>query len=1217
MKNKRRFAFCTKRTVFVALFLVGVLISSAVTTFILNANAQLMPVRSVEIFSEHSSFENNAPGAWKITKTAKWTDVGKARVTFEVESRAKINDTKKLDVLMVIDNSGSMSGEKLDQVKHDATDLANALLSTGDNKMALVTFNTDADILSDFTNDKTEFINLVNGIDDAGCTNYYRGFLKAEEILNGYVHEDDRELILLFLTDGFPNEETPNEVAEYRTIKTKYPYIVINGVQYEMGDKVLQPIIDVSDNQYIADMSSLHNVLFEATTITYAYDEFVLTDYVNDDYWTVAGLEAISAMDDLGDINLDDSAATPKITWDLSGQYRSGQIARLTIDVELKSEFTEQPDLLLPTNKHEEIRTSIDEVQDETIDSHNTPILKSSYNVIYDENLPSGCEMTGSVPDTESHIVLSAVKISDNVLSCQNYAFKGWRLEQPEIAINDEYFRMPENDVYVHAIWAKPSISKSMDGTMHTRGTATFAPGWSVNSKMKALAQNAGGVITAIKKADSLSTLIDTTNSANKLSDSNSPLPIYGWFNNGTIYYYTDADDIYLNSESWDMFYTLDSLTDIDGMRYVSAKNVTNMSSMFWGTALSNLEPIKDWDVSKVTNMRHMFRQTTALRNIDDLAKWDTSSVTDMTCMFEETAALENIDGALNWNVSNVTSMAYMFNTATALTNINGALNWNVKKVRTFDSMFYKASSLTNIDGAINWHTDSLNEVVSMFYQATALTNINGALNWNMTNISSTKDMFNGASSLMNINGAINWKFDNLTDMTNMFHRATALADISGAEEWDVSKVTTMSNTFYSVQGVTTLAALHKWKTTSLTDLNYTFANMDGLLYLTGLEDWDVTKVTNMSSTFSSNDNVLSLDPLEKWKPISAETMNSMFSWNQSITNVNGLKKWVVSNVTNMSWMFYKNVSLTDLSGFEDWDTSSVTNMSYMFSNDTGITSIDDLAGWDVSAVTTMADMFSSASNLSDISTFSEWTTTSLESMSNFLRSNNVLTSLSGFEDWDTTSLRNISGAFAYLENLTNISALSSWNVDDITNMAELFYLDRNLTNISPISGWNTANVTNMSGMFNTCDKLTNLTPISGWNVTSVTNMSKMFHMTWRGRISDISALSGWRTPSLTNMSSMFYRVGAITNLDALREWTVDGVTNMSYIFEDLSSLTDISGISGWNVSNVTNFNSAFDGDTGLTSLAAINDWAVSGTASMNNMFRNVPGATNPPGWYH
>ena len=67
-KNKRQFGIYSHRRLFAALFLFLVFGVSAIVSLLLNANAQLVPVASVKISSEHTNFENGEAGAWKVTK---------------------------------------------------------------------------------------------------------------------------------------------------------------------------------------------------------------------------------------------------------------------------------------------------------------------------------------------------------------------------------------------------------------------------------------------------------------------------------------------------------------------------------------------------------------------------------------------------------------------------------------------------------------------------------------------------------------------------------------------------------------------------------------------------------------------------------------------------------------------------------------------------------------------------------------------------------------------------------------------------------------------------------------------------------------------------------------------------------------------------------------------------------------------------------------------
>ena len=152
-KNKRYFVYRSQRRLFVALFLFA-LVFSGVISLLVNTRAEAGPVAEVEFYSQNSDFNNVDPGAWRVTKTAKWTDTGKAKITFDVASRNKLASNKPKDIVFVIDNSWSMEGPRLDLARSQAINLTDTLLDDNNNQIALISFSDAGNILSDFTNDK-------------------------------------------------------------------------------------------------------------------------------------------------------------------------------------------------------------------------------------------------------------------------------------------------------------------------------------------------------------------------------------------------------------------------------------------------------------------------------------------------------------------------------------------------------------------------------------------------------------------------------------------------------------------------------------------------------------------------------------------------------------------------------------------------------------------------------------------------------------------------------------------------------------------------------------------------------------------------------------------------------------------------------------------------------------------------------------------------------
>ena len=167
MKNKK---------IFLLLLLVPIIIFFIGRSFSLPYNEE---IKSVEIQSD------NYPeaGSFHITKSAQWTKFSKAEVTFDVNSVMKSNQEKNVDIIFVIDISGSMHGEKLDRAKSDAIELTNYLLSNPQNSMALIVFDTESEIITNFINDKETMLNYLNALDDYNSTNY-NAALKNVDIIS-------------------------------------------------------------------------------------------------------------------------------------------------------------------------------------------------------------------------------------------------------------------------------------------------------------------------------------------------------------------------------------------------------------------------------------------------------------------------------------------------------------------------------------------------------------------------------------------------------------------------------------------------------------------------------------------------------------------------------------------------------------------------------------------------------------------------------------------------------------------------------------------------------------------------------------------------------------------------------------------------------------------------------------------------------------------------
>ncbi len=471
IKNKFKFA-----TTLVGSLAVLILILSAVTganvikvsakKFLEGLGIYTEEVKKVEIQS--NDYDNQ--GSWHIDKSAKWTGSNTAQVTFDLNSIMKTGDHYK-DVVLVLDISGSMSGDKMTKAISDSKELVSYLLSNSQNRIAIVTFDSTSTVISTFSNDKDDLLSKLDTITTTGCTNYNAALQNVDVVMNGYTKESNRDVVTLFLTDGYPNEDTPNQVGTFEVLKDKYPYMMINGVQYEMGTDIIDEIKQITDSQWVADQSTLNNVLFDASISPIVYEKFVVTDFVHDDYFTIGSVSDIKVT--MGTVTLEDDSGTPKITWNLGeNSYMTGGNAKMTINLTLKPQYVGSEGFY-PTNKRENINYKLPEDTEKNVNSTNTPVLKNNYEVIYDTNTPTGC----TLPDiaSEKHFIYQNVTKKTNELSCEGYLFKGWEIDEDDAKditiVNDDIFVMPEHDVTIRATWTRQSIVKSMDGTVHEKTT--------------------------------------------------------------------------------------------------------------------------------------------------------------------------------------------------------------------------------------------------------------------------------------------------------------------------------------------------------------------------------------------------------------------------------------------------------------------------------------------------------------------------------------------------------------------------------------------------------------------------------------------------------------------------------------------------------------------------------------------------------------------------
>ena len=360
---------------------------------------------------------------------------------------------------------------------------------------------------------------------------------------------------MVFMSDGYPNEQTPNEIAEYRFLKQTYPYIKVNAIQYNMGEGfILDPLKSISDRQWVANAYDPNNILLRTTVAPFTYESFIMEDILEDDFWDGTTIDKVTqilgeptiqntGIDNPSNVIINKTATPPTIKWDLSGLYDSGTKASLTLDVTLKDEYKDEAgiDRLFPTNEGTTVISKLEQTPNENVSTDDTPVLKVDYKVTYEANSPNSCVVSG-MPNhnPQTHITFSTVELASSP-TCKNannreydYEFKGWEIMTENVEkIGSDYFIMPEEDVTLRAIWSRPTISKAMDGvvapTVVFQGITTLqemtADICAIETTPEAYAREITNISTSDTSKVPTSTLIDSrdgkTYTVSKLPDGN------------------------------------------------------------------------------------------------------------------------------------------------------------------------------------------------------------------------------------------------------------------------------------------------------------------------------------------------------------------------------------------------------------------------------------------------------------------------------------------------------------------------------------------------------------------------------------------------------------------------------------------------------------------------------------------------------------------------
>jgi Ca-activated chloride channel family protein len=168
------------------------------------------------------------------------------------------------DLILVVDTSGSMQGERMEQNKKALRYLINAMPAC--DNFNIVQFNTDVDSFKEklvvaTDNNKKAALSYINDLESRGGTNIGDALKTANTML---IANSNRPTYLVLMTDGEPTVGETNEAQLLKTVSKKDNVRIFDfGVGYDINTKLLNKLAAQHHGiaQYIEPNENIETVL--------------------------------------------------------------------------------------------------------------------------------------------------------------------------------------------------------------------------------------------------------------------------------------------------------------------------------------------------------------------------------------------------------------------------------------------------------------------------------------------------------------------------------------------------------------------------------------------------------------------------------------------------------------------------------------------------------------------------------------------------------------------------------------------------------------------------------------------------------------------------------------------------------------------------------------------------------------------------------------------
>ena len=721
-------------------------------------------------------------GVYEITTESRWIDYATARIDVRLKSDIQKSQNAR-DVLYLVNNSRSMV-DTLELTQEKLGEAMGDLLSEGDNRAAIMTFNTKTELLTDFTNDASTLGSALNSIETSGHTDMAAALNGVRNFLDNYQRNINRDLIVVLISNALPDYGEDSGALAYYLLKRDYPFVNVAAVQYQMyPGRVLAPYSDrqyfASENEQIEkyemeDQDEYGFAIKRAQNSPTIFDSLNITEAIDTDNFEIKSIAST-----FGTINTEGN----QVIWNAAGA-ESGSSIKAQIIVKLKDSAiaTEAAEYHLATPLAGSFRIG-NKDGNETLGDD---VSLHGFSTVEYEVYPTYATVKGepALPEPTKYLAYSAVPIAETTLYLDARDFVGFTpVSDSLVYSNRDYFVMDDNDVIVRPVWNRAKAVSASDGKTFMASTSYMNTSTAFTNKAMVLAgatENPSNYALkyydyTIKHYLRASELPEdfVPNTGNTITYNTSSPPVYIWIDGDTLYYYTSGRGKVRVSSATYTFAGFRALEDITGVSEWNTSSLVALTETFgWCNELEDFSPLADWDVRKVKSLGN-FVASTKIRSLDFMRNWQLDSLNSLSTAFQSTRYLTDIDALSTIDITNVTSLYYTFQYS-GFTDTAPLADWNTSNVTTMKNTFSSNKQLLKLDGLADWNTSSVTNMSSMFFDNCQFESLEPLRGWDVSKVTDMNNMFycnpgNEPTRLQTLEPIYGWNVQSGTNKSSMF----------------------------------------------------------------------------------------------------------------------------------------------------------------------------------------------------------------------------------------------------------------------------------------------------------------------------------------------------------------------------------------------------------------------------------------------------------------